>query len=239
MPSHQSSFRKFHSTEIALLKAHNDILSNMDQQKITLLVLLHLSVGFHTIHHTVLLETLESDFGVVGNAQNWIASFLLGRKQHVVIDRVQSEGRHSLTSGVPQGSCLGPVLFLLYVSGIFKIASKYLPFAHAFADDTQLYLSFKPTPSFSQSDAIRSMEECVAEAQNWLLGHKLLINDTKTDFLIIGSRQQLAKVTINSMHVGESIITPITSVRNLGAWFDDQMSMSVHVGKVCCISYLI
>ena len=121
MPSHQSSFRKFHSTEIALLKAHNDILSNINQQKITLLVLLHLSVGFHTIHHTVLLETLESDFGVVGNAQNWIASFLLGRKQHVVIDQVQSEGRHSLTSGVPQGSCLGPVLFLLYVSGIFKI----------------------------------------------------------------------------------------------------------------------
>lgn len=60
----------------------------------------------------------------------------------------------------------------------------------------------------------------------------MLIDDTKTEFLIIGSRKQLAKVTVNSMHVGESIITPV-AVRNLGAWFDDQMSMSVHVGKVC------
>ena len=194
----------------------------MDQQKITLLVLLDLSAAFDTIDHTVLLETLESDFGIVGNAQNWIASFLLGRKQHVVIDQVQYEGR-SLTSAVPQGSCLGPVLFLLYASEIFKIVSKHLPSAHAFADDTKLYLSFKPTSSFSQSDAIRSMEECIAEVRAWLIRHKLLINDTKTEFLIISFRQQLAKVTVNSMHVGESIITPITSVRNLGALFDDQM----------------
>ena len=72
------------------------------------------------------------------------------------------------------------------------------------------------------------MEECIAEVRAWLIGHKLLINDTKTEFLIIDSRQQLAKVTVNSMHVGESIIMPITSVRFI-IWFDDQMSMS----KVC------
>ena len=165
MPSHQSSYQKFHSTETALLKVPNDILSNMDQQKITLLVLLDLSVAFDTIDQTVVLETLESDFGVVGNAQNWIASFLLGRKQHVAIDHVQSEGC-SLTSGVPQGSYL---LFLFYASGIFKIVLKPLPSTHAFADDTQLYLSFKPT----SSDVIRVMEECIAEVRAWLIGHKL------------------------------------------------------------------
>ena len=115
------------------------------------------------------METLESDFGVVGNAQNWIASFLLGRKQHVLIDQVQSEGC-SLTSGVPQGSYL---LFLYYASGIFKIVLKPLSSTHAFADDTQLYLSLKPTSSFSQSDAIRAMEECIAEVRAWLIGHKL------------------------------------------------------------------
>jgi hypothetical protein len=72
----------------------------MDQQEITLLVLLDLSAAFDTIDHTVLLETLESDFGIVGNAQNWIASFLLGREQRIVVDQVQSDGR-GLTSGVP------------------------------------------------------------------------------------------------------------------------------------------
>ncbi len=151
MPSHQSSYRKFHSTETALLKVHNDILLKMDQQEITLLVLLDLSAAFDTIDHTVLLETLESDFGIVGNAQSWIASLLSGREQRIVVDQVQSEGR-GLTSGVPQGSCLGPVLFLLYASGTFKIVSKHLPSTHGFADDTQLCLSFKPTSSSSQSD---------------------------------------------------------------------------------------
>jgi hypothetical protein len=77
------------------------------------------------------------------------------------------------------------------------------------------------------------MEECIAEVRAWLIGHKLLINDTKTEFLIIGSRQQLTKVTINSINVGESMIMPISFVHNLGTWFDNQMSMSVHIGKVC------
>ena len=69
------------------------------------------------IDHTILLETLESDFGIVGNV------FFLGKEQHVVIDQIQSEDC-GLTSGVPQGSCFGPVLFLLYASGILKIISK-------------------------------------------------------------------------------------------------------------------
>lgn len=131
---------------------------------ITLLVLLDISAAFDTIDHTVLLETLESDLGIVGNSQNWIVSFLLEREQRVIINQVQSEGR-GITSGVPQGSWLGPVLFLLYASGISQIVSKYLPSAHAFADDTQLYPSFKPTPSFSQLDGIRSTEECIAEVR--------------------------------------------------------------------------
>ena len=80
MPSHHPSYRKFHSTETALLKVHNDILLNMDQQEITLLVLLDLSAAFDTIDHTVPLETLESDFGIVGNAQSWIASFFVRKK---------------------------------------------------------------------------------------------------------------------------------------------------------------
>ena len=83
------------------------------------------------------------------------------------------------------------------------------------------------------------MEECIAEVRAWLIGHKLLINDSKTEFLIIGSRQQLTKVTVNSINVGESMIMPISSVRNLGTWFDNQMSMSVHIGKVCSKVFIV
>lgn len=72
-----------------------------------------------------------------------------------------------------------------------------------------------------------------ADIRGWISTHQLLLNDKKTEFLIIGSRQQLSKVNINSIKVGSSEIKPADSVRNLGTWFDSSMSMSVHVGKVC------
>lgn len=138
-----------------------------------------------------------------------------------------------MNSSVPQGSCLGPILFLLYSSGLFKIVSRHLPNAHGYADDTQLYFSFRPDSPTSQEDAVRTIENCVAEVRAWMVSHRLLLNDTKTEFLIIGSRQQLSKVTINSVRVGESVIEPVDSVRNLETWFDKNMSMDIHVGKIC------
>ena len=68
LPTNQSSYRQFHSTETALLKVHNDILLKMDQQEVTLLVLLDLSAAFDTIDHEILIDTLELEFGVIGNA---------------------------------------------------------------------------------------------------------------------------------------------------------------------------
>ena len=141
LPDNQSSYRQGHSTETALLKVQNDILMNMDRQEVTLLVLLDLSAAFDTIEHDILLEILEEEFGVIGNAKSWISSFLSSRTQRVIIEHKCSKNIQ-LDCGVPQGSCLGSVLFILYASGIFNIVKKHLPNAHGYADDTQLYLSF-------------------------------------------------------------------------------------------------
>ena len=135
--------------------------------------------------------------------------------------------------GVPQGSCLGPVLFLLYVSQLFQIINRHLPSSHGYADDTQLYLSFRPESPVVQDQAIQTINNCIVEVRAWLVSHKLMFNDTKTEFLIIGTRQQLSKVTIDSIEVGDADIKPVQEVRNLGSWFDEHMSMNVHVGKVC------
>ena len=110
----------------------------MDRQAVTLLVLIDLSAAFNTIDHAILLETLEKDFGETGNALKWLASYLSERKQTILIKDHESEV-FNLQSGVPQGSCLGPVLFILYVAGLFKIIYKHLPNAHTYADDTQIY----------------------------------------------------------------------------------------------------
>ncbi|KAL9959480.1 hypothetical protein ACROYT_G032807 [Oculina patagonica] len=102
-----------------------------------------------------------------------------------------------------------------------------------YADDTQIYLSFRPHPPVSQDAALGSIENCVADVRAWMLSNRLLINDTKTEFVIIGSRQQLSKIHIDKITVGESTIEPVKMVRNLGAWFDSHMSMNSHIGKVC------
>ena len=122
LPSGQSAYRPFHSTETALLKVQSDILLNMGDQKVTLLVMLDLvmldlSAAFDTIDHSILLETLGSGFCVGGTAMKWFTSYLSQRTQQVQIKGTLSE-KKKLTTGVPQGSCLGPVLFTIYVADL-------------------------------------------------------------------------------------------------------------------------
>ena len=116
-PTLQSAYRAGHSTETALLKVHKDILLNMTQ-RVTLLVLLDLSSAFDTVDHEVLLRRLEITFGIAGAALQWIRSYLACRSQRVLLNGSFSED-FSLPHGVPQGSCLGPLLFTLYASKLF------------------------------------------------------------------------------------------------------------------------
>ena len=211
LPVSQSAYRQFHSTETALLKVQNDILINMDNEEVTLLVMLDMSAAFDTIDHNILIDILKNDFGVVDSALQWFRSYLANRKQQVVIDRCKSS-EFMVATGVPQGSCLGPVLFLLYVSGLSEIIFKHLPCHHAYADDTQLYLSFKPQNSLHQESAVKAMEDCIDELRNWMSAHRLFIQSSKTEFIIIGSRQQLSKVSIDKLRVGEVLISPVLFV---------------------------
>ena len=224
-PKHQSAYRKNHSTETALLKVQNDILLSMDRQEVTLLVLIDLSAAFDTIDHAILLETLEKDFGVTGNALKWLTSYLSKRRQTILIKDHESE--------VSQGSCLGHILFILYVAGLFKVIHKHLPNAHTYADDTEIYHSFRPDTSLSQDAALKSIENCVADIRAWMLSNRLLINDSKTECIIIGSKKQLSKINVNEITVGESTIQPVEVVQSIGMWFDSHMSMDIHIGKVC------
>ena len=164
LPENQSSYREHHSTETALLKVQNDIPYSMDRQEVTLLVLIDLSAAFDTTERGILPDTLEKDFGVIGDAQKWLASYLSHRKQRVLIKNCISDP-FNLGSGVPQGSCLGPVLFLIYAAGLFKIIDGHLPNAHSYADDTQIYLSFRPHSPASQDAALRNIENSVADVR--------------------------------------------------------------------------
>ena len=103
----QSAYRVGHSTETALLKVKTDILNNMDQRRVTFLVLLDLSAAFDLVSFKLLLNHLHYRFGVTGTALKWIASYLTNRTQRVKIDDMESDPV-TLKRGVPQGSVLGP-----------------------------------------------------------------------------------------------------------------------------------
>ena len=111
----QSAYKRFHSTETALLRVHNDIMWTMEKQGITILVLLDLSAAFDTIDHKVLLARMEELLGVQDIPLKWFASYLSGRTQRLHINNHFSQPRE-LLSGVPQGSVLGPLLFLIIYS---------------------------------------------------------------------------------------------------------------------------
>ena len=138
---YQSAHRKFHSTETALLKIHNDILSSMDDGRVTALTLLDLSAAFDTTDHTILLRRLSHWFGMSGKVLDWFKSYLTGRCQRIKLSNCLSS-RSDLSFVVPQGSVLGPLLFTLYNTSLSSLISGHAIPHHLYADDSQLYISF-------------------------------------------------------------------------------------------------
>ena len=165
-PTLQSAYRPNHSTETAQLKIKNDILMNMDKQHATLLILLDLSAAFDTVDHQILLNRLCTEFGVSEKVLDWFASYLSNRSQKVTVDGVLSDP-FGIDFGVPQGSCLGPVLFVIYSNKLFNIVNKQSPNVHAYSDDTQLYLTFKPGDHADETAAVSSIQSCIRDVQTY------------------------------------------------------------------------
>ena len=137
-----------------------------------------------------------------------------------------------LTCGVPQGSCLGPFLFIVYASDLFRIVDRHLPHCHAFADDTQFYQSFKPGCAIDASEATDAMQAFICDIQKWLVQNKMKMNDDKNEFLLIGTRQQLAKQSMDHLFVGNVTITPAISVKNRGIWMDSKLLLETQIKSI-------
>ena len=110
---------------------------------------------------------------------------------------------------------------------------KHILEIHCYADDSQLYLSFCPNNIANQEAALARVERCIEDIRDWLLNDKLKLNDNKTEFIIICTSQRLVKVSINTLRVGAATITPVSSARNLGSWFDSKKTMAIHILKTC------
>ena len=225
MEVHHLAYHAYHSTETALLKVKTDVIRALENQEVACLILLDLSTAFDTIDHNTLLRRLETRFAVTDTALNWLRSYLTNRTQDVTVGNPLLKDSRSvfvlLKSGVPQGSILCPVLFTMYTAPIGNICRNNHVEFHLYADDTQLYLSFKPSKLNSKLDCITRIENCINEINVWMTQNLLKLNSDKTEFILFGTRHQLSKVDDISIQIGSNIIKPANHVRNLGFVMDN------------------
>ena len=224
----QSAYTANHSVETALLKVSSDILLSLDRRQCVYLVLLDLSAAFDTIDHNAFLKRLSTDYAVSGSVADWMRSYLVSRQQKIAINSTLSD-TITLDYGFPQGSCIGPFGFKLYTKPLTSIAKRHNVSIHLYADDTQLYVPFNPSDSEA---AMARLEECIEDIRQWMTMNFLKLNDSKTEFVILGSPQDVAKVTEWTVTVGGNEILPSTSARNIGAYFDSSLDMKQHVNNI-------
>jgi len=185
----QSAYIKSHSTETTLLSVHDHIIKALSLQRVTCLTLLDLSAAFDTIDHSILLERLSSWFGITSTALSWIKSYLSHRSFYVNIDGSKSS-TYQLLYGVPQGSVLGPLLFILYTTPLSTVISNSSALHQLYADDTQLFISFSAA-DFAYK--ITHLEQTISNVSDWMSSNFLSLNPSKTEFIVIGLPQQLKK----------------------------------------------
>ena len=195
------------------------------------LVLQDLSAAFDTIDHDTLFVILEKYVGITGSALQLLKSYFSDRSQRVLIDDVMS-GAANLVCGVPQGSVLGPLKFclnLLPLGAILRYSS--INYHNViYADDNQLYISFKcNTPLAS----VIKLNNCISDIRVWMINNKLKINDSKTAFIVFRSPQAKQDLSGLSVIVGDSIIQQSSNVRNLGIIFDQFLSFDDYISSVC------
>jgi hypothetical protein len=233
---YQSAYRRFHSTETALLKVQSDILETLDKGATTVLIMLDLSAAFDTIDHKVLLQRFERMYGITGCALQWVSSYLHNRSQVVVIENELSDPV-TLKFGVPQGSVLGPKFYTMYTRPLGDLICKYGLKYHFYADDTQLYVSFNTRDNTAELEALRCVETCLKDIENWMHQNMLKLNTDKTEVMLFTSRHNLKNLSSLTVSVGDCAINPATSVRNLGVTFDQVMDLQQHVNGICRSAY--
>ena len=223
----QSAYRDKHSTETALIKVQNDILSALDAGSSAILLMLDLSAAFDTIDHDILLSRLCNVYGITGNALDWFKSYLTGRIQRVVIEDSVSVDQE-LDFGVPRGSVLGPRIYCMYTKPVSDIIQRHGLSHHSYADDTQLYMTMDHSNN-DWRDGLARIELCVSEIREWMNQNMLKLNDDKTELIVFASKYKQDLYNDLSITIGDTVVDCSSQVRDLGVIFDRVLSLRQHV----------
>ena len=225
LAKYQSGFRSLHSTVTALLDATNEWYLNMDEGLMNLVVFLDLAKAFDTVSHNILLQKLKY-YGVDGLTLSWFESYLSNRQQQCVVGNCTSKPR-KLTCGVPQGSILGPLLFLIYINDLPACLQCTTP--RMYADDTTLSAASKSTIDLQQK------VNCdLNNVKTWLLSNKLSLNVLKTEYMFIGSEFRLSNLgRVSSLIFDNQPIKRVTTAKHLGVVLDDNLAWHEQIYHIC------
>jgi hypothetical protein len=188
------------------------------------------------MYFKALKERLRESYGIHGTALSWFTSYLNGRRQHVRCGTSRSVATPVLF-GVPQGSVLGPILFLLYTADILRLIQQHNLEPHLYADDTQVLGVCDPSAT---QQLLTQMSCCIDDVAAWMASNRLQLNTSKTELLWCASNRRQHQIPQSGLRVGTDCVLPATSVRNLGIYLDADVSMRTHVARTvsCCFGVL-
>ena len=225
----QYGYRDKHSTELACLELVDKVMHHLDQGETPFCFFLDLSKAFDTLDHKILLNKLKY-YGVVGTSLKWFNSYLSNRSQYVDIDGVKSDPR-GLTTGVPQGSILGPLLFIIYMNDINKVTDKFESILYA--DDTSLNSILKTFSSNDQVETATNINKELMLIYDWLLANKLSLNIKKTKYMIFRYPQRPANsIPDLSLYINNHMLDRVDTFDFLGLTISETLSWKNHVDKI-------
>lgn len=214
---HQYGFRSNRSTSLAVMEFVENTATAIDKKQYAVGVFIDLRKAFDTIDHSLLLQKCEQ-YGIRGVALHWLKSYLSNRFQFVKMNNIESHLRR-VTCGVPQGSVLGPKLFIIYLNDICTV-SNILKFV-MFADDTNVFCAGE-----NMKQLIQIIERELTMLKKWLDLNKLSLNENKTKFMVFGGRQANCDIKLNLNGIE---IERVSETKFLGVIIDHKLCWKPHI----------
>ena len=230
----QYGYRKGHSTELAALELADRLSQHLDKGDIPIAIFLDLSKAFDTLDHKILLSKLNY-YGIKGTALKWFESYLSNRYQYVIYENTKSQ-QSQLFTGVPQGSVLGPLLFLIYMNDISNASDKFN--SVLFADDTTLDNPLKTFDmigtehKYNKATLTNNLNFELKKIYDWLCVNKLSLNIGKTKFMLFHYRQRKISHIIPDLQINDCKLKHVTDFNFLGTVFDENLNWNIHTQKI-------
>ena len=219
--NNQFGFRKQHDTNMALIIMVDKILKAMNEGEFVIGLFLDLCKAFDTLNHDILLKKLYK-YGIRGNSYLWFNSYLSNRKQYVNYNGTTSSVSN-IICGVPQGSILGPLLFIIYVNDIINVSNIFFPIL--FADDTNVFVSGK-----NINKTVSNLNSELKKLVQWLNINKLSLNIRKTHYIVFTHKKQIN--LNNNILINNQIVSRVESTKFLGVIIDSALTWKDHINYI-------